>query len=59
MDVTLIASECIDSRIRGEEPGLMCKLDIEKTYDHDNWGFLLNILKQMRFGERWLKLRDG
>lgn len=33
MDVALLASECIDSRIRGGTPGLMCKLDIEKSYD--------------------------
>ncbi|MCD9637812.1 hypothetical protein HAX54_021316 [Datura stramonium] len=25
MDVTLIASECVDSRLRGEEPGHMCR----------------------------------
>lgn len=33
----------------------MCKLDLEKTYDHVNWDFLLSILKQLGFGERWLK----
>ncbi|XP_060211899.1 uncharacterized protein LOC132639472 [Lycium barbarum] len=36
MDVALIASECIDSRMKGVEPGVMCKLDIQKAYDHVN-----------------------
>jgi len=45
MDAALIASECIDTRIRGDVPGVMCKLDIEKAYDHLNWKFLINTLK--------------
>lgn len=54
MDAALIASECVDSRLKGVEPGVMCKLDIEKAYDHVNWKFLLNTLRQMGFGEKWL-----
>ncbi|WMV19117.1 hypothetical protein MTR67_012502, partial [Solanum verrucosum] len=54
MDAALIASECVDSRLKGNTPGVMCKLDIEKAYDHVNWGFLLNTLRQMGFGERWV-----
>lgn len=41
MDAALIASECIETRIR-DEPGVMCKLDIEKACDHLNWKFLIN-----------------
>ena len=44
MDATLIASECVDTRIRGEVAGLMCKLDFEKAIDHVNWEYLLSIL---------------
>lgn len=34
-DAALIASECADSRLRGEDPRIMCKLDIEKDCDHE------------------------
>lgn len=48
MDATLIAGECIDSRMKGGTPGIMCELDIQKAYDHVTWTFLLNTLKQIR-----------
>lgn len=55
MDAAFNVSECIDSRIKEGSPGAMCKLDIQKAYDHVNWSFLLNTLRQMGFGCRWLK----
>ena len=34
LDTVLIANEAVDSILRKKESGLLCKLDIEKAYDH-------------------------
>jgi hypothetical protein len=37
----LIANECLDSRLKFEVPSVLCKLDMEKAYNHIDWNFLL------------------
>lgn len=39
MDVILIANECAESRQRSKLLGILCKLDIQKAYDHLNEAF--------------------
>ena len=54
-DLVFIANECVDSRGKSKVPGVVCKLDIEKAYDHMNWEALLNLLNRMSFRVKWCK----
>ena len=53
LDVALRVNEAIDSMLKRNESGELCKLDIEKVYDHINWNFLLVVMQKMGFREKW------
>ena len=53
LDSVLIASECIDSRLKVGVSRVLCNLDIEKAYDHVNWEFILFLLQQCDFSDKW------
>ena len=54
LDASLIAIEVNDSILKNKDEGVLCKLDIEKAYDHVNWNFLFLVMERMGFGKRWI-----
>ncbi|KAJ9682618.1 hypothetical protein PVL29_018523 [Vitis rotundifolia] len=55
LDAVLIANEAIDSTLKNNERGILCKLDIEKAYDKVDWTFILTVMQKMGFGEKWIR----
>ncbi|WMV13686.1 hypothetical protein MTR67_007071 [Solanum verrucosum] len=55
MDAILVANECVDMRYKSKAPGILCKLDIEKAYNHLNWEHMWRTLRRMGFGNTWIK----
>lgn len=49
MDSGLITNECLDSRLKSEIPRVLCKLDIEKSFDHVSWSFLMYMSERIGF----------
>ena len=55
LDAALIANECVDTCLKAISPSIICKLDIEKAYDHVSWNFLMTFLARMGFPSKWRK----
>ena len=53
LNAALISNEAVDETLRRKESGVLCKLDIEKAYDHLDWDFLLKVMTKMGFRSKW------
>ena len=54
LDASLIANEAIDSVLKSKVRAVLCKLGIERAYDHVDWAFLFSVIGKMGFGEKWI-----
>ena len=54
LDASFIANEVLDSTLRSKDKGVLCKLDIEKVYDHLNLTFLFSVMDRMGFRKKWI-----
>ena len=55
LESILIANECLDSRLKAGIPWVLCKLDVEKAFDHVSCDFLMYMLQHCGFFEKWRK----
>lgn len=53
LDAVMIASELVDELVGLKKEGILCKIDMEKAYDHVCWDFVDYMLRRMSFGCKW------
>ncbi|KAJ0806197.1 putative RNA-directed DNA polymerase [Helianthus annuus] len=53
LDAPLVINELLSWARKNKKQVFFLKVDFEKAYDNVNWGFVLDILHQMGFGEKW------
>lgn len=53
LDSILIANKRLDNRLKSSILGVICKQDLEKTYDHVNWEILSYLMGHLGFGSKW------
>ena len=53
-DCFIVAQETLHFLHSANKHGVMIKLDFEKTFNNVKWEFLLDSLKGLRFGNKWI-----
>ncbi|XP_071704508.1 uncharacterized protein [Rutidosis leptorrhynchoides] len=54
-DGALIANEMVDFLKTNKKKSFLFKVDFEKAFDSLKWNFLLEVMKSMGFGCKWMK----
>lgn len=52
-DAILIANEVVEDVFKNKRNGVLCKLDMEKAFDHIFWNFVYLMLEYLGFGQKW------
>lgn len=55
LDEILIANECVEEMKAKGRKDIVCKVDLEKAYDHVNCDFLDYVMELKGFKQRWRK----
>jgi len=55
-DNFLLVQQIVKSLHKKKEAHILLKLDISKAFDFVSWSFLVEILRRVGFGQRWLDL---
>ena len=55
LDAILIANEAIDSILKNKDCVILCKRDIKKAYDYVDWSFLLSVMENWGFEQKWIE----
>jgi Reverse transcriptase (RNA-dependent DNA polymerase) len=59
MNNVISSHKILHSVHRSKEPGLLFKLDFEKTFDNVDWNYNLNTFKQWGFDPHWVRWMES
>lgn len=55
LDAVMVANEVVDDMVGKKKVDIVCKINMEKAYDHVCRDFVIYMLKRLGFGEKWRK----
>ena len=55
LDNMILGQEILHSSFVNKQPGVVIKIDFEKTYDKIHWDYLIEILKSRNFELKWIQ----